>query len=43
MQTGGLLLGNQISDQPIFDSLQPSGINNTCSIICASLLEFVRA
>ena len=42
MQAGGLLLGNQISDQPIFDSLQPSGINNARSIICASLLEFVR-
>ena len=42
MQAGGLLLGNQISDQPVFDSLQPGGINNTCSIICASLLEFVR-
>ena len=42
MQTGGLLLGNQISDQPVFDSFQSSGINNTCSIICTSLLEFVR-
>ena len=42
MQTGGLLLGNQISDQPVFDGFQSSGINNTCSIICTSLLEFVR-
>lgn len=42
MQAGGLLLGNQISDQPVVDGLQPGGIDDARSVICTGLLEFVR-